>query len=159
MVFIPIQTSYHCIALGIFDTKKEAENAYIKFLTSHKNFNLWFDKLKKEFNMKFVNLQINNIEDLKKIIFDKSSEDDEELEQFWEKRNIPMIGDIIHEISNKYSIMVEDAFILASSYSWSSIDINGGNHLSNLMFILAYKFESKFSDDYPEKMAKLYPIF
>lgn len=164
-MFIPIQTLGDCFALGIYDDNESAENAYIEYITSHEKFQEWFEKLKDDFNSLFKNLSINNIEDLKRIIFahydDNILEDEELMMEFWEERNISACGDIVREVSDKYPQRDSDAMDVAAHLGFS-YDDTFGNHAGNLLFSIVYRSESKFTtcfDNYIPRMAKLYPLF
>lgn len=167
-MYIPLQTLDYCFALGIFDSKKEAEDAYIKYLASHDNFDTWFKKLIAEFNQTFYNsnLIIKDITDFRQLIFnehiynDLSFDECELMQEFWEERNLD-VGNLIREVSDNYPQRDHDAMDLAAHLEFS-YDEEFGNHCNNLLFSIMYQSESKFTccfENYIERMAKRYPIF
>ena len=163
MVFIPLQTLVYCIPFGIFDDEEEAKCAYMKYITSHENFNTWFEQLKKDFNKMFgeTDLRINNETDFKNVIFKKDLYDDQagDMEGFWEGRCINA-GDIIQEVSDEYTQRKCDVFELGAQYNWG-YDDTFGNHLSNLILSLECRSASVFDnqENYIERMAKIHPLF
>ena len=165
MVFIPIQTYICCVPIGLFDDIEEAKDAYIEYLKCHKNFDTWFEQLRKDFNDLFDNFTIDNVDDLKNIIFDDDlyekldGEQSNIMEEFWEERYIEATN-IIKEVSDKYPQHYYDIVELAAHNDWGYDDVFN-NHLSNLMFSLVYRSESRFNnfENYVERLAKLHPLF
>jgi len=166
-MYIPIQTLDHCFALGIFDNIEDAKNAYIEYIHAHKNFDMWFERLKKDFNNLFQNLSINTLDDFKKVIFCEyqqgtiSDNQAEIMHEFWEDRSIADDGDIIREVSDNYPRRDLDAMDLAAHLEFS-YDDTFGNHASNLFFSIVYRSENRFTqnfDNYIPRMAELHPIF
>lgn len=166
-MYIPIQTLVYCFALGIFDDKEEAKDAYMEYLTSHENFEKWFETLKVDFNKLFSpKLSINRVEDFMQIIFDEklhdklTFEESEDMTAFWEGRSINA-GDVIREVSDECPQRDIDAMSLAAHLDFS-YDERFGNHASNLFFSIAYRSENKFTcnfDNYIAEMAKTNPLF
>nr|QBK86257.1 MAG: hypothetical protein LCMAC102_00520 [Marseillevirus LCMAC102] len=81
--YVPINTKGSAFALGIFNTKKEAQECYIEFLTSHKNFKRWFRKVKKDLK-KECNIILKDKTDFKNSFFDI----DDDYTPFWRERYI-----------------------------------------------------------------------
>jgi len=164
-MYIPLQTLGECFALGIFDKKEDAENAYIEYIKNHDNFKTWFKKLKEDFNNKFNKYYtINCLDDFKNVIFKEEwlyvldGETHGKMNNFWEERLICF--EDIWEIDDKYPDLHTDITELCSHYDFSC-DKEFGNHCNFLIFSILHKSESKYNnfENFISRMAKLHPIF
>lgn len=166
-MYIPLQTLGECFALGIFDKKEDAENAYIEYIKNHDNFKTWFEKLKEDFNNKFNKFYtINCLGDFKNVIFKEDwsylldGETHDDMINFLEELLIPF-DCIIHEIDDRYPSLHIDTSELCAHYEFC-YDKEFGNHCNILVFSILYRSESKYKcnfENFIPRMAKLHPIF
>jgi hypothetical protein len=156
ITYIPVNIYNYTIILGIFVTCKEAEDAYIQYLTNHNTFDKFYSAMEKEFKVyfkcKFDVTKLKHILFLDDTFDDTTYDNYSKLNQY--ASNVHYIGVNIHEISDESQR--DDVISMIISYDgWS--DIDGRNQLEHL---LSYKFgysESHYVD--LKKLAKTHPLF
>ena len=159
MNYIPIVDA-NGIVLGVFENIKEAEDAYIEYITCHDNFNPWFTKLKEEFNQITDKFVINDLNDFRNIIFNKNIDDELSFEEseimrdFWEQHLIDQ-GNIIREVSTGTKRDADIVDLLA--HRQFTHDTVVGNHANSLAYNLLYSL--KMPENVIPQMAKIHPLF
>ena len=156
MLYIPLQSCNHTLALGIFDTEDEAKDAYVEYITSHLNYDSWLVKTKNEYKEEIG----EEMPDLKEAIFmeydDEGTGNDlwetyndlyQEIECFWPERGINFPPDI--EMSRDFHFV--------SKYSGWICEFDGVNHLAYLISHIARHHDDEFRPDI-KKLAEQYPV-
>lgn len=111
MLFVPIHTFNETFALGVFETEKEAQDAYKLYIKSHAN----YEKLVEDYFEEFSDKNL----DLDKLFNSSTMEED----IFFEDHEI---GCTIYDVKpGTFNFILEFG-------GWLS-EINGVNHLESLM--------------------------
>ncbi len=139
--YIPVHSCNETFALGVFDTLKEAEEAYVLYIKSHDGYSELSERYKNKMG-KDLDSNLNSIWDL----------GTEELEEFWEDE---MIGCMFFHLKT-YD---RDWGFFTQMSGWLP-EMNGQNHIS--MIMRALETDSYLHRDFEldiEKFAQDHPMY
>lgn len=157
IMYVTVNKYNHTYILGIFDTRKEAEDSYITYLNLQKHSadmaETIMDDMSEEFELDFED-KPNTFETLRQYIFGTIDDVDDELNYgiYIDWINEYGIGCDIH-----YVDWIADLANIINEYNnWILIDnYEGINHLERMLSFYGYNFEGNPSIEY---LADNFPV-
>ena len=153
--YIPINNVTHTLILGLYNSKKDAENACITYLKYHKNFEKVCSSIKSSF-LKHTDEEVT-VNSLKKILFcEDTSERDYDRVEFYELiKDTFGLGFTIWPIRQDKDKAKSDIINMIYSHDgW--VEVAGKNQLE---LLISYKFG--YTEEYNvdlHKLAQEYPV-